>query len=120
MIRANWGAISVGALAGLATAMLAFLVLGIIGVVESPADLVPLLFLQFLGLVVAGYIAGRLAGRDRVRHGGYAGLALFAVSSALALATDPGSGNVFVIAFTGVLAVVLGSAGGALARARGR
>lgn len=103
---------------GLAGALLVFLVLGITGVVESRDDTIALIFLQFLGLVLAGFVAGRLARRDRALHGGYAGLSLFAVATALTLATSPGSASPFVIGFTGVLALVLGTAGGVLAGVR--
>jgi putative membrane protein (TIGR04086 family) len=99
--------------------MIAFLVLGITGVVDSPSDAVPLIFLQFLGLLTAGYVAGRLAGRDRVVHGGFAGLAVFAVATVITLAAGSDSASPLVVAFTGVLAAVLGSAGGALAQVRG-
>lgn len=97
--------------------MLLFLVLGISGIIDSPDDAVPLLFLQFLSLVAAGYVSGRIARRDPVLHGGFAGLAVFVVTTAITLATDPGSTNLPVIAFTGLIAATLGSAGGALARA---
>ena len=102
---------------GLGIALTLFLVMGITGIVNSPSDVVALISLQFLGLLSAGYVAGRLSGRDRVLHGGYAGIALFAVATVIALATEPGSANLLVIAFTGFLAAVLGSAGGALATA---
>jgi hypothetical protein len=101
-------------MAGLGGGMSAFLVLGIIGFVDSPSDSVALLFLQFLALVGSGYVAGRFAGREPVRHGGYAGLLVFMVSSGITLAADPGSGDLLVIAFTGLVAVALGSAGGVL------
>lgn len=103
---------------GLAGAMLLFLVMGISGVIDSPSDAIPLLFLEFLGLVGAGFVAGRLADRDRVRHGGYAGTLLFAVATVITLAADPDSASLLVIAFTAFVAMVLGSAGGALAQAR--
>ena len=105
-------------MAGLAGAMLLFLLMGITGVVDSPSDAIPLLFLEFLALVGAGYTAGRLAGRDRVLHGGYAGLLLFVVATGITLAADPDSASLLVIAFTAFLALVLGSVGGALARVR--
>jgi putative membrane protein (TIGR04086 family) len=105
-------------MAGLAGALLLFLIMGITGIVESAADAIPLLFLEFLGLVGAGFVAGRLAGRDHVLHGGYAGLVLFVVATGIALAADPDSASLLVIGFTGLLALVLGSAGGALARWR--
>lgn len=97
--------------------MIVFLGLGITGVVKSADDAVPLLFLEFLGIVAAGYVAARLAARDHVLHGGLAGLALFVIATGIALAADPASINILVIAFTGLVASVLGSAGGALARA---
>lgn len=114
--RANVAAVAVGAMSGLAGALLIFLVLGLAGVVESPADAVPLLFLQFLALLGAGYVAGRLAGTHHVLNGGYSGLLLFVVATGITLAADPDSASLLVIAFTGALALVLGSAGGALAR----
>lgn len=117
MNRVKPGAVALGALSGLAGAMLLFLILGITGAVTSPSDTVPLFFLQFLGLVGSGYVAGRLGGRDQVLHGGYAGLVLFAIASAFALAGAPDSANLLVIVFTGTLAIVLGSAGGALSKA---
>ncbi len=103
-------------MSGLGTAMLAFLILGIAGIVDSPSDAVPLIFLQFLGLLTAGFVAGRIAGRDRVLHGGFAGIALFGAATAITLAASPDSASPLVLAFTAVLAAVLGSAGGALAQ----
>jgi len=101
---------------GLAGALLLFLIMGITGIVDSAADAIPLLFLQFLGLVGAGYVAARLAGRDHVLHGGYAGLLVFVVATGITLAADPDSASLLVIGFTGLVALVLGSAGGALAK----
>lgn len=104
-------------MAGLATSLLLFLMMGLIGIVDSPSDAVPLLFLQFFGLVLAGFIAARMSGRDHVLHGGYAGLLLFLIATTITLAADPESASLLVIAFTGALSLVLGSAGGTLARA---
>jgi putative membrane protein (TIGR04086 family) len=115
--HANIGAVAMGAMTGLATALLLFLVMGVTGIVDSPSDAVPLLFLQFLGLVLAGFVSGRLSGRDQALHGGYAGLLLFLVATMITLAADPDSASLLVIAFTGALSLVLGSAGGTLARA---
>ncbi len=100
--------------------MLVFLLLGIAGAVSSPTDVVPLLFLQLLGLIGAGYVAGRLAGRDPILHGGLSGLVLFVITTAITVAADPTTPHLAVIAFTGLLAVVLGSVGGALATATHR
>lgn len=97
--------------------MLVFLIMGMTGLVDSLSDAVPLLFLQLLSPVAAGYVAGRLSSRDQVLHGGYAGLLLFAVATGIALAADPDSASLLVIAFSGLLTLVLGSSGGALAKA---
>jgi len=113
------GAVAVGAMAGFAGSLLFFLILGISGIVDSPSDAIPLLILEFGGLVGAGYVAGRLAGRDQVVHGGYAGLLVFFVATVITLAATPGSASPLVLLFTAFLAVVLGSAGGTLAKATG-
>ncbi|MGI9611161.1 MAG: hypothetical protein ACR2NL_12785 [Acidimicrobiia bacterium] len=94
--------------------MITFLVLGITGIVDARAA-IPLLFLQFLGLVVAGYVAGRLAGRDRILHGSLASMLVYLVSSAIGLAISGSTASVLVLLFSGAVAAVLGSAGGALA-----
>jgi hypothetical protein len=101
-------------MAALGGAMALFLLLGVVGIIDD-ANSVPLFFLQFLALVAAGYVAGRLAGYRRVIHGGLAALAVFGITSLIALAVVGGGTSFFVLLFSGVVAAVLGSAGGALA-----
>jgi hypothetical protein len=104
-------------MAALGGAMVLFLVLGIVGVIRH-ANSVPILFLQFLTLVAAGYVAGRLAGGDRVVHGSLAAVAVFGLTSLIGLAIAGGGTSLLVLVFSGVVAAVLGSAGGALAEWR--
>lgn len=94
--------------------MALFLLLGMVGIIEN-ANSVPLLFLQFLALVGAGYVSGRLAGFRRVFHGGLAALVVFGLTSLIALAVVGGGTSFLALLFSGVVAAVLGSAGGALA-----
>lgn len=109
----RWGAVAIGAMAGLVVALLSFIALGISGLVTPDRGEVLLLFLQFLALVVAGYVAGRLSDPPEV-HGGLAGLLAALVSGLISLSSSqvPLSG---IIALT-IVAAVLGSAGGVLAR----
>jgi hypothetical protein len=101
-------------MAALGGAMVLFLLLGIAGIIRDANSLL-LLFLQFLALVAAGYVAGRLAGRDRVVHGSLAALAVFGVTSLIGLAVAGGGTSLVALLFSGVVAAVLGSAGGAFA-----
>lgn len=112
----RWGAVAIGAMAGLVVALLSFIVLGISGLVAPGRGEVALLFLQFLALVIAGYVAGRLSDMPEV-HGGLAGLLAALVSGLISLSSSrvPLSG---IITLTFV-AAVLGSAGGVLARWQG-
>lgn len=109
----RWGAIAVGAMAGLVFALLAFIVLGISGVVAPDRGEIFLLFLEFLALVIAGYVAGRLSDTAEL-HGGLAGLLTALVSGLISL-TSRQVPVVGIITLT-LVAVVLGSAGGVLAR----
>lgn len=109
----RWGAVAIGAMAGLVVALLAFIFLGISGLVAPDRGEVLLLFIQFLALVVAGYVAGRLSDSPEI-HGGLAGLLSALVSGIISLTSTqvPLAG---IITLT-VVAAVLGSAGGVLAR----
>ncbi|MEA2001277.1 MAG: hypothetical protein U9N84_05245 [Actinomycetota bacterium] len=109
----RWGAVAIGAMAGLVVALFSFIVLGVTGLVARGRGDVFLLFLQFLALIVAGYVAGRLSESAEV-HGGLAGLLAALVSGLISLSTNrvPLAG---IITLT-VIAAVLGSAGGLLAR----
>jgi hypothetical protein len=100
-------------MAGLVFALLAFIVLGITGIVAPDRGEIFLLFLQFLALVVAGYVAGRLSDAAEV-HGGLAGLLAALVSGLISLSSSRVA-IVAIITLT-VVAAFLGSAGGVLAR----
>ena len=109
----RWGAIAVGAMAGLVVALLSFIFLGITGIVSPERGEIILLFLEFLALVVAGYVAGRLSDSPEI-HGGLAGLGAALVTGLISLTST----NVPVTALVTltVVAAALGSAGGVLAR----
>lgn len=109
----NWGAVTIGAMAGLTLALIAFIILGVSGVVAPNRGEILLLFLEFLALVVAGYVAGRLSDTPSL-HGGLAGLLTALITGIVSLTSNrnPLAG---VITLT-LVAVVLGTAGGILAR----
>ncbi len=109
----RWGAVAIGAMAGLVIALFSFIVLGVTGLVARGRGEVFLLFLQFLALVVAGYVAGRLSDSPVV-HGGLAGLLAALVSGLISLSTT--RVPLAAILTLTVVAAVLGSAGGVLAR----
>jgi hypothetical protein len=101
-------------MAGLGLALGLFLVFGVSGLVSDDGLAIVGLFGQYLALFVAGYVAGRLAAPAAVLNGGLSALTVFAVSVALSVSggTSPGLGSLL---FLGVVAVVLGTAGGVLA-----
>jgi hypothetical protein len=100
-------------MAGLVVALLSFIFLGISGIVTADRGEIFLLFLQFLALVVAGYVAGRLSDAAEV-HGGLAGLLAALVTGLISLTrTDVPIAGIVTLT---LVAVVLGSAGGVLAR----
>ena len=109
----RWGAVAIGAMAGLVVALLAFIFLGISGIVAPGRGEILLLFLQFLSLVVAGYVAGRLSDSAAL-HGGLAGLLSAFVSGLIAVS----SSNVSIsgLVTLTLVAAVLGSARNVLAR----
>lgn len=109
----RWGAVALGAMAGLVVALLAFIFLGISGLVSPDRGEIFLLFVQFLSLVVAGYVAGRLSDAPAI-HGGLAAL-LSAFVSGLVSVTSTDVPLAGIITLT-LVAAVLGSAGGVLAR----
>jgi len=100
-------------MAGLVVALLAFIFLGISGIVAPDRGEIFLLFLQFLSLVVAGYVAGRLSESSEI-HGGLAALLSAFVSGLISLTSRqvPLAGIITLV----LVAAVLGSAGGVLAR----
>ncbi len=111
----RWGAVLVGAMAGLGITSAVALMLYAIGVRDDAAGgSVLLITSSFLGQLLAGYVAGRFAAPDEAFNGSQAGLALFAVTAALSLATGISLGF-GVLVFGAVVAMVLGAAGGVLA-----
>ncbi len=100
-------------MAGLVVALLAFIFLGISGLIAPGRGEIFLLFIQFLGLVVAGYVAGRLSDAAAI-HGGLAAL-LSAFVSGLISITSTQVPLIGILTLT-LTAAVLGSAGGVLAR----
>ena len=92
-------------MAGTVVALLAFIFLGIAGLVSPTRGEVFLLFLEFLALVVAVYVAGRLSDSAEV-HG------LRGPGAGISPAQVP-IGGLITLA---IVAAVLGSAGGVLAR----
>ncbi len=111
--KIHWGVVAIGAMAGLVVALLAFIFLGISGIVAPDRGEIFLLFIQFLSLVVAGYVAGRLSDAAEI-HGGLAALLSAFVSGLISLTSTqvPLAG---IITLT-LVAAILGSAGGVLAR----
>ena len=101
-------------MAGLAAGLGSFIVLGLVGLTQ----VVVLIFLQFLTLVVAGYVAGRFSLQAATVHGSLAGLLTFLVVGAVSIAGTSQGPSPVELAILGVVAAVLGAAGGALADRR--
>lgn len=101
---------------GLGGGLIVFLLLAFVG---ADGNAVVLIFLQFLSLVVAGYVAGRFTSPNPLLNGGMAGLLLFLIIAAISLAAGARL-NPFELGLLGIVAAVLGSTGGALAASRGR
>lgn len=109
----RWGAVAIGAMAGLVVALVAYIALGVTGAVAPGRGEILLLFVQFLSLVIAGYVGGRLSDAPEI-HGGLAAL-LGALVSGLISITGGDVALAGIITLS-IVAVVLGSAGGVLAR----
>lgn len=116
----NWGAIALGAMTGLGAALMAFLILGVTGILDSTNAAIPVVFLQFLSQLLAGYVAARFAGRDAVIHGSFAALLLYLVGSTITLAAAPDAVGRVTLALFAVVAAVVGAAGGLLGDQRNR
>ncbi len=105
-------------MAGLGVGLATFIVLGLTGVIgpEGEGD-AALIFVQYLALFIAGYVAGRLSHQSSVVDGGLAALTVYVVTATIGVAGggDPGAGALLLF---GIIAAVLGSAGGVLADAR--
>ncbi|MCB2223639.1 MAG: hypothetical protein KQH83_05630 [Actinobacteria bacterium] len=115
----NWGAVAVGGASGIGVAVaLGIPVLAVFGA-DGFAGPALLILAQFVGQSVAGFTAGRFVRADHAVHGGLAAEAAFAVTGGVAIAVgrDPALAT---LAFSAVVALVLGSAGGVLAAAWAR
>ena len=106
-------------MAGLGGGLIVFLLLAVVGLAGPDGNAIVLIFLQFLSLDVAGYVAGRFTSPNPVLNGGMAGLLLFLVIAVISLAAAARL-SPFELGFLGIVAAVLGSTGGALAEWRRR
>lgn len=111
----SWGAIVMGAMAGLGLALAVFLILAASGVVSGTGEQAILVFVQFTALFVAGFVAGRLSRGAPPLDGGMAGLLVYLITVAISVAGGASLG-LLTLVFLGVTAAVLGSAGGVLAQ----
>ena len=116
----NWGAVAVGAMTGLGVALMAFLILGVTGIVDSANAAVPVAFLQFVAQLIAGYVAARFAGHDAIIHGSFAALLLYLVGSTITLAAAPDAVGLIPLALFALVSAVVGAAGGLLGDRRRR
>jgi hypothetical protein len=104
----------VGAASGIFASLVANLAVGI--VTEQPPALRIIIHLS--ATVAAGYVAGRFAPHGAAAvNGGLAGLLIFFFVGAVSLLAASGP-NAFELVMLGVVAAVLGSAGGVLADRR--
>jgi len=101
-------------MSGLGFGLAVFAVLGVVGITGPDRNPVPLILLQLVALVVGGLVAGRFAPAAPAIHGGLAGLAMFLLIGLLAVMATAGPGTLELVAL-GLVAAVLGSAGGTLA-----
>ncbi len=116
MLRAaNWGAVALGAMTGLFVGIVAFVVLGVVGVTGPTSNPIPLILVQFGALVVGGFVAGRFGHRAPMAHGGLAGIAMFLVIGIVSIAATAGPTTIELI-ILGLIAAILGSVGGGIAR----
>ncbi len=100
---------------GLFVGIVAFVVLGVVGVTGPASNPIPLILVQFGALVVGGLVAGRFGHGAPMIHGGLAGIAMFLVIGIVSIAatTGPSTADLVIL---GVIAAILGSVGGGIAR----
>ncbi len=105
----------VGAAAGLGlTAALAILLFAAGARTASTGGAATFVFAQFAGQFGAGYVGGRFGRPLEAHHGAQAALVLFAITTALSVATGGGAGPLTLL-LGGLVALVIGAAGGVLA-----
>ncbi len=110
----NWGGVALGAATGIVAALLLNLAVGLILAWKSS---IPSIIIHFSATVGAGYIAGRFAPNGPAHNGAAAGLGLFLFAGLVAVLTAEGP-TLMDLVILGVVAGVLGAAGGALADRR--
>jgi hypothetical protein len=116
--RLNWGGLLIGATAGLGSAAALSVILFAVGLRfgESAGGDVVFALVQFVGLLVAGFVGGRFSPGDapaQTTHGAISALLLFGLTAAIAMAAGSDVATLAILG-GGVVALVLGSAGGAL------
>jgi len=119
MTTVNWGSVAVGGIAGIGAAVVLAIPVLIVAGSDGFGAQASLILVGFVGQMVAGYFGGRFAGTDHAIHGGLAALLSYLVTAAIAIATGQ-EPPIATLAFSGLVALVLGSAGGVLAAARTR
>jgi hypothetical protein len=113
MIRdLHWAGIAFGAATGLITSYILFVISGPLG-----GNILVQLFIQLLGFIAAGYVAGRFSLTHAVIAGRIASLLLFFFIAALTIAAGADA-NLFGLALLGVLAIGGGAAGATWAEKR--
>ena len=110
----NWGGVALGAATGIVAGLLLNLAVDVILPWESS---IPPTVIHFSATVGAGYIAGRFAVSGPAHNGVLAGLGLFLFAGVVAVITADGP-TLIELVILGVVAGVLGAAGGALADRR--
>ena len=110
----NWGGVALGAATGIVAALLLNLAVDLILPWESS---IPSIIIHFSATVGVGYIAGRFAVNGPAYNGAVAGLGLFLFAGVAAVLTAERP-TLMELVILGVVAGVLGAAGGALADRR--
>ena len=117
----RWGAILIGAIAGLGAAAVPAGLLLALGVADTGTlgGQAVLVTLGFVAQFVAGYLAARLATTARPVNGGLAAIALYAVVAMISM-TAGGDPEPATLAFGSAVALLLGTLAGVLAESRHR
>jgi hypothetical protein len=118
-MRLNWGAVAIGGIAGIGSAVVLAVPIRLLAGTSGFGPLALLILVGFAGQMIGGYVAGRFAGTEQAAHGGLAALLSYLVTAAIAIATGQ-EPPITTLVFSGVVALVLGSAGGVLAAAHQR
>ena len=113
MPRLNWGAVILSSMAGTAAGLALLAVVS--GVTSTVGSVAVLIFAQYLIQFATGFLSAHFAVNEPLLHGAAASLLLFAVATVLTLALDASRPGMWFIAFSALVAAILGSAGGSLA-----